>query len=112
MSGLEPIWVLRAAEGVTLAVGAAISFASLRAFARSRDAALGWLGLGFVLVTVGAALAGVLYEVATHDLLTAWTVSAWLDGFGFCVILYSIVRPRTHGSVPGQAPPPVPPGRS
>ena len=95
MSGLALIWVLRGAEGFVLVVGALITYASLRAYVRNRDAALGLLGAGFAVVTVGAALAGVLYEVATHDLLTAWTVSGTLDCVGFSMILYSIVRPRT-----------------
>jgi len=95
MSGIDPIWVLRGAEGFALVVGAAIAYASLRAYARNRDVALLLLGAGFIVVTVAAALAGVIYEVVTHDLLTAWTVSAGLDCLGFSMILYSIVRPRT-----------------
>jgi hypothetical protein len=95
MSGIDPIWWLRAAEGLTLVIGAAIAYASLRAYARTRDSGLALLGVGFVIVTVAAALAGVLYEVSTHDLLTAWTVSATLELAGFALILYSIVhRPR------------------
>ena len=94
MTGLEAIWVLRVFEGLTLLVGAVIAFASFRAYARSHDRGLAWLGAGFVLVTIASALAGVLYEVITHDLLTAWTVSATVDFVGFCLILYSIVRSR------------------
>ena len=103
MIGLDAIWVLRAFEGLTLLVGAGIAFASFRAYARSRDRGLAWLGAGFILVTVASALAGVLYEVITHDLLTAWTVSATVDFVGFCLILYSIVRPR-QGSDTGRIP--------
>jgi hypothetical protein len=95
VTGIDPIWVLRGVEGFTLVVGAAIAYASLRAYARSRETALALLGVGFVIVTVASALAGVLYEVVTHDLLTAWTVSAALNSVGFSLILYSIVRPRT-----------------
>ncbi|MGI0071401.1 MAG: DUF7521 family protein [Thermoplasmata archaeon] len=95
MSGIDPIWLLRGAEALVLVVGAAIAYASFRAFARSREIALALLGTGFVVVTVAAALAGVIYEVVTHDLLTAWSVSAALDCVGFSMILYSIVRPRT-----------------
>jgi hypothetical protein len=89
---IDFLWVLRGIEGFVLVVGGGIAFASLRAFARTRAPALGLLGAGFVLVTVAAALAGILYELVTHDLLTAWVVSAGLDGAGFAVILYSILR--------------------
>lgn len=91
----DPIWFLRALEGSVLVLGGGIAYASLRAYARTGRAALGLLGLGFILVTVAAALAGILYEFVTHDLLTAWSVSAAFDGAGFAVILYSIVRPAT-----------------
>jgi hypothetical protein len=93
VTGLDPIWYLRGAEGLTLLVGAAIAYASLRAYRRSRDGGLLLLGIGFLVVTGAAALAGVLYEVLTHDLLTAWTVSATLELGGFSLILVSIVRP-------------------
>ncbi|MCI4364591.1 MAG: hypothetical protein L3K10_00785 [Thermoplasmata archaeon] len=99
----DPIWVLRGLEGAVLILGGGIAYASLRAYTRTRRASLGLLGIGFVLVTVAAALAGVLYEFVTHDLLTAWSVSAAFDGAGFGVILYSIVRPVTIS-----APPPGP----
>jgi hypothetical protein len=94
MSFVDPIWALRAAEGFVLVVGAAIAYASLRAYRRTRDPALGLLGFGFLLVTVAAALSGAIYEVLTHDLLTAWTVSAVADCLGFSLILYSILRPQ------------------
>lgn len=90
---IDTIWLLRGIEGFVLVMGAVIAFASLRAYSRTRAGALGLLGVGFVLVTIAAALAGILYEFLTHDLLTAWLVSAGLDGAGFAVILYSILRP-------------------
>jgi len=99
MTGFDPIWILRGAEGLTLLVGAAIAYASLRAYSRSRDPGLLLLGIGFTIVTVAAALAGVLYEVLTHDLLTAWTVAATLELVGFCLILFSILRPRPPAPV-------------
>jgi len=92
MSGIGTIWVLRGIEGLTLLVGAWIAYESLRAYARDRDVALALLGVGFVVVTIASGIAGVLYEVTTHDLLTAWTVSATVDFVGFALILYSIVR--------------------
>jgi hypothetical protein len=98
---IDMIWVLRATEGFVLVIGAVISFASLRAYRRTGGSSLAYLGVGFVLVTVAAALAGIVYELISHDLLTSWLVSALLDGAGFALILFSIVRPR--------APPPTSP---
>lgn len=101
------IWVLRAFEGANLVIGAAIAIASLTAYRRTRSPELAYLGAGFVLVSVGAAAAGLLYEVLTHDLLDAWTTSASIDALGFLLILYSILRPR-HGA-PGPLAPVGPP---
>jgi hypothetical protein len=94
------IWLLRGLEGVILVVGGLIAFAGLRAYRRSRQASLLFLGAGFALVTVAAAAAGALYELLTHDLLTAWIVSALLDVIGFGLILYSILirSPPTPGA--------------
>ncbi|MCI4329161.1 MAG: hypothetical protein L3K01_00615 [Thermoplasmata archaeon] len=87
------IWVLRGLEGLVLVVGAAIAYNSFVAYRRTRRRSLLYLGLGFFLVSVAAAVAGVLYEFLSQDLLTAWIASAGFDSAGFLVILYSIVRP-------------------
>ncbi|MCI4334360.1 MAG: hypothetical protein L3K04_01810 [Thermoplasmata archaeon] len=93
----EWIWLLRSLEGVVLVVGGLIAFASLRAYRRTHQPSLGYLGLGFVLVTVAAAAAGAIYELLTHDLLSAWIVSTLLDAAGFLLILYSIAAPTAPG---------------
>jgi hypothetical protein len=89
---IDSIWWLRGLEGAILVMGALIASASLRAYFATRRASLGFLGAGFVLVTIAAAFAGVVYELLTHDLLTAWIVSASFDAVGFGLILYSILR--------------------
>ena len=102
---IDALWVLRGIEGLVLVVGALIAVSSLRAYRRTGATPLALLGAGFVLVTVAAALAGVLFELVTHDLLTAWTVSTAFDAVGFALILYSILRPSDPA---GNAAPPVP----
>ncbi|MGC2288829.1 MAG: hypothetical protein WA688_03115 [Thermoplasmata archaeon] len=101
---IDPIWVLRGIEGFVLLVGAGIAYASLRAYTRTGDRSIAFMGAGFALVTVGAGLAGIIYEVATHDLLSAWISSAALEAAGFSLILYSIVRPRLL-EIPRRSPP-------
>jgi len=92
---IDSIWWLRVLEAAILVMGALIASASLRAYFATKRTPLGLLGAGFVLVSVAAALAGVVYEVLTHDLLTAWIVSASFDTVGFGLILYSILRPAS-----------------
>jgi hypothetical protein len=94
---IDALWLLRGIEGLVLVVGALIAVSSLRAYRRTGATPLALLGAGFVLVTVAAALAGVLFELVTHDLLTAWTVSTGFDAVGFGLILYSILRPGDPG---------------
>jgi hypothetical protein len=108
---IDPIWVLRAIEGFVLLVGAGIAYASLRAYTRTRDASIAFLGAGFAVVTVGAGLAGIIYEVATHDLLSAWISSAALEAAGFALILYSMLRRRSVESVSEAPPTERPPDR-
>jgi hypothetical protein len=89
---IDSLTVLRAFEGLSLVVGSIIAVQSFRAYARSRQPTLLLLGLGFLLISLAAALAGVFYELLTHDLLTAWVISASLNSVGFLVILASLLR--------------------
>lgn len=101
------VWVLRAIEGIVLVIGAAIAILSFRAYRRTRAPNLAFLGAGFGLVTVAAVAAGILYELTTHDLLTAWIVSTGFDAIGFLLILYSILGPSApREEEPFLAPPP------
>ncbi|MFZ1022710.1 MAG: hypothetical protein WAN87_01065, partial [Thermoplasmata archaeon] len=100
---IDAIWLLRGFEGFVLLVGAGIAYASLRAYARTHDASIAFMGIGFAIVTVGAGLAGIVYELATHDLLSAWISSAALEAVGFSLILFSILRPRVL-EIPGDGP--------
>src|SRR5690348_1273339 len=98
------VWVLRALEAVVLVIGGAIAVVSLRAYRRTRRPVLAYLGAGFALVTVAAALAGVVFELVTHDLLTAWIVASGFDAVGFLLIFYSILGPPGPGA---DLPPPT-----
>ncbi|MFG1530543.1 MAG: hypothetical protein AAFA34_04645 [Thermoplasmata archaeon] len=97
---IPEIWVLRGLEGGILVVGAIIAIQSFRAYRRTRSPALALLGLGFVLISVAAAVAGVLYELFSQDLLTAWVAFSTFDLAGFLVILYSILQVRPAPSEP------------
>ena len=91
---VDPIWILRGLMGVVLLVGSVIAFYGIQVGLRRRSRPMLYLGFGFLLVSLAAALSGIVYEVLTHDLLTAEIVSAAFDAAGFLVILYSL-RMRT-----------------
>jgi hypothetical protein len=101
---IDPIWLLRGIEGVVLVVGAGIAFVNLRAYSRTRRPSILLLGVGFIFISFAAALAGVVYELVTHDLLSAWITSSTFDAVGFLVILYSLVRPERAPDVPYSRP--------
>lgn len=50
-----------------------------------------YLALGFVFVTVGAALAGLLFEFLSYDLTIVETIEAGAEVIGFSLIVYSIL---------------------
>ncbi|MCI4346082.1 MAG: hypothetical protein L3K07_04945 [Thermoplasmata archaeon] len=89
---IDALTALRGVEGLILVLGSAIAVQSFRAYRRTRESSLVYLGAGFLLISLAAASAGVLYELVTHDLLTAWIASSAFDAAGFLVILYSIYR--------------------
>ncbi len=85
------IWVLRGLMGVILVVGTLTAFYGFRAWHRTGSRPLFYMGVGFTLISLAAALSGVIYEILTHDLLTAWIVTAAFSAAGFLVIFYSLV---------------------
>jgi branched-subunit amino acid ABC-type transport system permease component len=89
---IDAIWILRIVEGIVLVLGAAVAYFSLQAYRRTHERSLLYLSIGFLLISLGAVLAGIVYELLTYDLLTAWIVASAIDSFGFLIILYSIVR--------------------
>ncbi|MDE1821092.1 MAG: hypothetical protein KGJ23_09755 [Euryarchaeota archaeon] len=91
MTSPDLIWLLRGLMGVILVVGTLTAYYALAAGRRARSRSMLLMGGGFVLISLAAASAGLVYEILTHDPLTAWTVSAGLSAAGFVVILYSLL---------------------
>ena len=78
------------AQGLILILGAIVVFFAIRAYSRTRSRAMLLLGVGFAFVTGGAALAGVLFNVAGLDLVTVESVQAASQAVGFFIIVYSL----------------------
>ena len=91
------LWTLRGMEGAILVVGLLVAYWSLQAYRRTRESSLLFLGIGFLLVSAAAAVAGLVFEVLTgQNYLLAWTLSSTVDLLGFLVIFYSILRPPSR----------------
>ena len=67
-----------------------VYFAS-KGYRKTKSKSLLFLGLGFLIVSVGAVAAGILFEVLNYDLVTVETVQAGITVAGFLVIVYSII---------------------
>ena len=98
------LWALRGIEGLILIVGAVTAALSWKAYRRTGESSLAFLGIGFLLVSAAAAVAGVVFELVTQDFITAWTLSASFNLVGFLAILYSIYR-RPSSPVGGEPAP-------
>ena len=75
---------------LVLVVGGVITYFSLKAYRRTRQRALGYLTVGFGLVTLGFVLAGMLYELLEVHLVTGILLESLLVLAGFLVIAYSL----------------------
>ena len=85
---------LSAAQVLILILGGIVVFYALRAYGRTKSRAMLLLGLGFAFVTAGAAIAGVLFNVANEDLTTVESVQAASQAVGFFIIVYSLTRTK------------------
>jgi hypothetical protein len=85
---------LSAAQVLILLLGGIVVFYALRAYRRTKSRAMLLLGLGFAFVTAGAAIAGVLFNVANEDLTTVESLQAASQAIGFFIIVYSLTRTK------------------
>ncbi len=85
---------LSIAQGLILVLGGIVVFYALRGYSRTKSRAMLLLGLGFAFVTAGAAIAGVLFNVANEDLTTVEAVQAASQAVGFFIIVYSLTRTK------------------
>lgn len=81
-------------QGFILVLGAIVVFYGARAYRRTKSRAMLLLSLGFAFVTVGAAAAGVLFNLAQVDLASVEAVQASSQAIGFFIIVYSLTRTK------------------
>ncbi|MFC6954398.1 DUF7521 family protein [Halorubellus litoreus] len=90
MSSHTPALVV-ALKAITLALGGLISYLSYRAYRRTDARALGYLALGFGVITLGSLLAGVFDQFPTgFERNTALVIESALTAIGFAIITYSL----------------------
>jgi hypothetical protein len=79
-----------ALKTVSLLLGALVTYFAYKAYRRTGAAALGYLALGFGIVTVGAMAAGLIDRALPYPSDWALLVESALTAVGFAVIVYSL----------------------
>ncbi|MDV3293791.1 MAG: hypothetical protein LYZ70_05930 [Nitrososphaerales archaeon] len=85
-----PLDVLRVAQGFVLVFGLVVIFYAARGYQRTKSKSMLLLGIGFAFVSVGAVMAGILFELLNVDLLTVQAGEAIAEAIGFFIIVYSL----------------------
>jgi hypothetical protein len=81
--------LLTAAQLLILVLGGVLVYYAGKAYRKMKSGAMLFLAIGFAFVTIGAAAAGVLYNL-NPDLEVAQAVQATCQVAGFLVIVYSL----------------------
>jgi len=83
--------ILRVFQLAILFLGIVVIYYSQKGYKKTKSKSLLFLALGFLFVTVGAALAGLLFEFLNYNLTAVETIEAGAEVIGFSLIVYSIV---------------------
>ena len=83
--------LLRIFQIAILILGIVVIYYSQKGYRKTKSKSLLYLAFGFLFVTVGAALAGLLFEFLNYDLTLVETIEASAEVIGFSLIVYSIV---------------------
>ena len=68
--------ILRIFQVAILILGIVVVYYSQKGYRKTKSKSLLYLALGFVFVTIGAALAGLLFEFLNYDLTVVETIEA------------------------------------
>lgn len=85
-------FAITAAKTVTLVLGGLITYLTAKAYRRTGAPSLRALAIGFGIITLGGALAGVGDLAGVIDLQTSVLVQSIVTAIGFGVITYSLYQ--------------------
>lgn len=89
----EPLII---AKLFVLTLGLVISKKAYRGYHRHDSAAMLYLAIGFVLISVGTAIEGLLFELFELDIFVASAIQTVIAASGMLVILYSLYGNHTR----------------
>lgn len=86
---------LDVAQALILIFGGVVVYYAYRAYGKTKSQAMLLLAIGFAVITLGALVAGILYNfVAGTALDTVLTLQAYSQVVGFFIIVYSLARAK------------------
>lgn len=75
-------------------LGVIIAYLSLKGHRRNGSKSMFFVFLGFLLITLGALSAGILFELFKFSLVEVYTLDSVMMALGFTSIIYSIYGTR------------------
>lgn len=78
------------AKAVTMVIGLLIAVTAYRGYQRSGNESMLYLAIGFAIISVGAVVEGIFFDVLHFSIFWAGTVQTIIVAVGMLVILYSL----------------------
>lgn len=78
------------AKAITMVIGLLIAGTAYRGYRRSGDESMLYLAVGFAIISVGAVVEGIFFDVLHLSIFWAGTVQTSIVAVGMLVILYSL----------------------
>lgn len=86
---------LIAAKIVVLLLGLFIAYQAYLGYARNGSEPMLYLAIGFALISVGAIMEGLLFEVLELEIFVAGAIQTGITALGMLVVLYSLYGRHT-----------------
>lgn len=86
----EILTAIAVVKFVILLLGGGITYIAFKAYRRTRDQSLRFLGVGFGIITLGAFLTGVANQFFSVSLELGVLINSVFVAFGLAVIMYSL----------------------
>lgn len=87
------VWLMAIVKTVIAILGGLITYFAFKAYRRTRNQSLGYLAAGFGIVTVGAILGGISFELLNVSLETGVLIEGIFIAIGFLLIAWSLRVP-------------------
>lgn len=89
-------WPLVAGKLLVLLLGLLIAAKAYRGYARHGSTAMFYLAIGFVIISVGTVIEGLLFELLELEIFLASAIQTVIAAVGMLVILYSLYGSHTR----------------